>query len=108
MLGSWHVESTYLGSFRSSVLYACRKELQNVTSPTMPTACAPPETADCICGLMSAVPELTGITGVADARRLEDDAAERLCALDGGRHVLHQEGDLRVAMLLGAQRLAPR
>src|ERR1700685_199028 len=62
MLGSWQVERTYLGSLRSSVLYACRKELQNVTSPTMPTASAPSETADCSCGLMSAVPVLTGMT----------------------------------------------
>src|ERR1700728_3380935 len=55
MLGSWHVESTYRGNLRASVLYACRKELQNVTSPTMPSASAPPATADCSCRLMSAV-----------------------------------------------------
>ena len=62
MLGSWQVESTYFGILRPSVLYACRNDVHSVTSPTMPTASAPPETADCICGLMSAVPSLTGIT----------------------------------------------
>src|ERR1700733_10857010 len=62
MLGSWHVESTYLGSLSPSVLYACRNDVQSVTSPTMPTASAPLDTADCICGLMSAVPSLTGTT----------------------------------------------
>ncbi len=28
----------------------------------MPTASAPPDTTDCSCGLMSAVPEFTGTT----------------------------------------------
>ena len=42
MLGSWQVESTYFGILSPSVLYACRNDVQSVTSPTMPTASAPP------------------------------------------------------------------
>ncbi len=60
MLGSWQVDSTYKGSFRSSVSMPFRNELHSVTSPIIPIAPAPLETADCSWGVMSAVPVLTG------------------------------------------------
>ena len=70
----------------------------------MPTASAPLETADCICGRDVGRARVDRDHGEADARRLVDEAAEHLRALNGGRHVLDQEGDLLQAVLLGAQR----
>ncbi len=51
-----------LGQGEAERVVRLRKELQNVTSPTIPTASAPLETADWSCGLMSAVPVFTGTT----------------------------------------------
>ena len=55
-VGSTHGAITYLAVSSASVWYACRNEVQNVTSPVTPMASAPPSTAACSCGSRSGVP----------------------------------------------------
>ena len=78
--------------------------MHSVTSPTMPTASAPLETADLHlrADVGRALVDRDHVE--ADARRLVDHGAEHLGTLNGGRHVLDEEVDLLQAVLLGAER----